>query len=62
VSSVSTYTVLGVGWYVDNDLQDDRKIFSRFQDQEGGLLAEFGDDVNYPVKGLCSIYFQMLLR
>jgi hypothetical protein len=63
VSSLSTYTVSGVGWYVDSGasrhMTYDKKIFNRFQEQEGGMLVELGDDAMYPMKGLGSISFQM---
>jgi hypothetical protein len=66
VSSLSMYTVSGVGWYVDSGasrhMTYDRKIFNRFQEQEGGMLVELGDDAMYPVKGLGSISFQMPSR
>jgi hypothetical protein len=32
---------------------------SRFQEQEGGMSVELGDDATYPMKGLGSISFQM---
>jgi hypothetical protein len=62
VSRFSTCTVSGIGWYVDigalRHVTYDKKIFSRFQEEEGGMLAELGDDVTYLVKGLGSISFQ----
>jgi hypothetical protein len=56
VSCLSTNTVSSVGWYVDSGasrhMTYDRKIFSRFQEQEGGMCVELGDDATYLVKGL----------
>jgi hypothetical protein len=61
VSSISMYTVSRVGWYVDSGasrhMAYDRKIFNKFQEQEGGMLVEFSDDATYPVKRLISISF-----
>jgi hypothetical protein len=57
------YIVSRVGWYVDSGasrhMTYDRKILSRFQEQEGGLLVELSDNAMYIVKGLGSISFQM---
>jgi hypothetical protein len=63
VSSLSTYTTLGVGWYVNNGalrhMTYDRKIFNKFQEKEKGILVYLGEDSMYLVKGLASISFQM---
>lgn len=63
LSNISTYTVSRVGWYVVNGasrhMTCERKIFSRFQEQEVGMLVESSDDTMSPMKGLGSISFQM---
>jgi hypothetical protein len=35
----------------------EKNIFNVFQENEGGTLVEFDDDVMYPMKGLSSISF-----
>ena len=42
-------------------MTNDKKIFSRFQEEGGGMLVELGNDAIYLVKGLGSISFQMPL-
>jgi hypothetical protein len=37
----------------------DRSLFNRFQEQEGGMSVELGDDATYPMRGVGSISFQM---
>lgn len=37
----------------------DGKIFSRFQEKEGGMRVELGDAATYHVKGLGSTSFEM---
>jgi hypothetical protein len=37
----------------------DRKIFSGFQEQKGGMCMELSDNATYPMKGLGSIFIQM---
>lgn len=65
VSSVSIYTVLGVGWYADSGasrhMTYEEKVFNRFQEQEQGMVVELGNDAMYPMTGLSSISFQMPL-
>ena len=65
VSSVSIYTVLGVGWYADSGdsrhMTYEEKVFNRFQEQEQGMVVELGNDAMYPMMGLSSISFQMPL-
>jgi hypothetical protein len=60
---LSTNTILGEGWYVDGGaykhMDYDKNIFSRFQEQEGGLCVELGDDSTYLVKVLVLKCFQM---
>lgn len=52
-----------IGWYIDNGDSEymtyDRIIFNKFQEQEGGMRLELGDDVTYLMKGMGSIIFQM---
>jgi hypothetical protein len=61
VSCLSSNIVSSVGWYVDNGasrhMTYDKKLFNRFQEQEGGMRVELGDDATYPMKGLGSISF-----
>jgi hypothetical protein len=61
VSSVSIYTVLGIGWYADNGysrhMTYEEKVFNRFQEQEQGMVVELGNDDTYPMTGLSSISF-----
>jgi hypothetical protein len=63
VSCLSSNIVSSVGWYVDSGasrhMTYDKKLFSRLQEQEGGMSVELGDDATYPMKGLGSISFQM---
>jgi hypothetical protein len=37
----------------------DKSLFSRIQEQEGGMTMELGDDATYPVRGVGSISFWM---
>jgi hypothetical protein len=64
VSSLSMYTISSVGWYVDSGasrhMTCDRKIFNKFQEQEGGMLVELGDYAMYLVKGLGSISLRLM--
>jgi hypothetical protein len=63
VSCLSSNIVSSVGWYVDSGasrhMTYDRSLFNRFQEQEGGMSVELGDDATYPVRGVGSISFQM---
>jgi hypothetical protein len=63
VSILSTYTSLGVGWYLNNGASRhttyDRKIFNKFQEKEKGMIVDLGEDAMYLVKGLGSISFHM---
>jgi hypothetical protein len=50
-----------VGWYVDNGawrhMTYDKSLFNVFQEQEGGMSVELGDDATYLVRGVGSISF-----
>jgi hypothetical protein len=35
----------------------DRKLFSKLQEQEEGMIVELGNDGTYLVKGMGSIFF-----
>lgn len=63
VSCLTTNIVSSDRWYEENEASRhrtyDKKIFRRFQEQEGGMHVELGDDTTYTKKGLCSISFQM---
>jgi hypothetical protein len=48
-------------WTVElQDTTYDMSLFSRIQEQEGGMTMELGDDATYPVRGVGSISFQCL--
>jgi hypothetical protein len=61
LSSLSTNVVFGDGWYVNSGalrhMTYGRTIFNKFQEQEGGMHVDLGDDATYLVKGLHSISF-----
>jgi hypothetical protein len=65
VTSLSSNIVSSVGWYVDSGasrhMAYNKSLFNKFQEQEGGMCVELGDDATYIVKGLGSISFQMPL-
>jgi hypothetical protein len=50
VSCVSSNTAFGIGWYVDSGasrhMTYKRSLFNRFQEQEGGMSVESGDDAD----------------
>jgi hypothetical protein len=59
VSCLSTNTISGVGWYVDNGasrhMTFNKKAFNRLQEQEVDIQVELGDDATYPSywNGIC---------
>ena len=63
VSCLSTNTVSGVGWYVNNGasrhMTFNKKAFSKLPKREDGIQVEFGDDATYPVTRMDSVSFHM---
>ena len=63
LSCLSSNIVSSVGWCVDigasRHITYNRSLFSRFQEQEGGMCMVLGDDANYPGRGVGSISFYM---
>jgi hypothetical protein len=60
-SCLFSNTMFSVGWYVDSGalrhMTHDGSLFNVFQEQNGGMNVELGDDATYSVRGLCSISF-----
>jgi hypothetical protein len=61
VFCLSSNIIFSIGWYVNSGasrhMTYDRSLFSRLQEQEGGMSVELGDDATYLVRGAGSISF-----
>jgi hypothetical protein len=55
-SSLSSNIIFIIEWYLDNKasrhMTFERSLFNIFQEQEGGMSVELGDNATYPMKGV----------